>query len=231
MGTAKGGGSLRRHGCSGFGRAFCAAPPGSPRRRRGGEGESRPRAAGGAGPEQPQAAAHRATAAGGERAGANGGWRGRVTGGAAATPAGQSGRGAGIVSQQQHPRGSHAPASSSLPWQPRRERPAGGAERSGGRRDRQSKDGRDPCLVLERAVLAAAQRHLGRPAEHGGSLLPAGGGPLPRLPTGLLHLHDPAALRKVTRRPRRPLAAGPLRVLLPRPRCAAPRSLSRRSVT
>lgn len=60
-------------------------------------------------------------------------------------------------------------------------------------------DGRDLSLVLERAVLASAQCHLGRPEEHGGSHLSAGGGPLPCLPLGLLHLHGAAHLREVRR--------------------------------
>lgn len=47
--------------------------------------------------------------------------------------------------------------------------------------------------------MASAQCHLGRPEEHGGSHLPAGGGPLPRLPLGLLHLHGAAHLREVRR--------------------------------
>lgn len=135
------------------------------------------------------------------RAGANGCRRGRVTGGATAAPAGRGtctaalgsiirGCGAGT---RLHPPLSRQPLTRASPR----------AERSEGRRGRQSKDGRDPRLVLERAVLAAAQRHLGGPAEHGGSRLPTGGGPLPRLPPGLLHLHDPAALRKVTPSPSR----------------------------
>lgn len=105
VGAAKGGGSLSRHGYSRARKGFLRCPPVSPRGKRGGAGESRPLAASGAGAEQPLAAAHRATAAGGERAGANGGRRGRVTGGAAATPARQSGRGAGIVARRQHPWG------------------------------------------------------------------------------------------------------------------------------
>lgn len=60
-------------------------------------------------------------------------------------------------------------------------------------------DGWDLSLVLERAVLASAQCHLGRPEEHRGSHLPTGGGPLPRLPGGLLHLHGAAHLREVRR--------------------------------
>lgn len=141
-------------------------------------------------------------------AGANGCGRGRVTGGAAAAPAGWGTctaalgsiiRGCGADTRL-HPPLSRQPLTRASPR----------AERSEGRRGRQSKDGRDPRLVLERAVLAAAQRHLGGPAEHGGSRLPAGGGPLPRLPPGLLHLHDPAALRKVTPSPsRRPGLGGP----------------------
>lgn len=75
------------------------------------------------------------------------------------------------------------------------------ARRSAGAATREwtKQDGRDLSLVLERAVLASAQCHLGRPEEHGGSHLPAGGGPLPRLPRGLLHLHGAAHLREVRR--------------------------------
>lgn len=102
MGIIKGGGSLSRHGCSGFGRAFCAAPKAL--REGGGEGRGKVGRGQPAGPA-PSSLWQPRKAAGGERAGANGGRRGRVTGGAAATPAGRSGRGAGTVAQQQHPRG------------------------------------------------------------------------------------------------------------------------------
>lgn len=60
-------------------------------------------------------------------------------------------------------------------------------------------DGRNLSLVLEREVLAPAQCHLGRPEEHGGSHLPAGWGPLSRLPLGLLYVNGTAHLREVRR--------------------------------
>lgn len=64
-------------------------------------------------------------------------------------------------------------------------------------REAESSDGRDPGLVLERALLAAAQRNLGRPEEHGRGDVPASRGPVSGVSPGVLHLHDPPGVREV----------------------------------
>lgn len=60
-----------------------------------------------------------------------------------------------------------------------------------------NRDGRYPGMVLERALLAASQRNLGRLEEHGWGDVPASRGSLSGVSPGVLHLHDPPGVRKV----------------------------------